>query len=385
MLFDPTSPATKFGYFTAGEHFKSYSQFETQEYAAKTGNKVEWNFNDEFFSTIDWTAEPTESLKELYAERVRQLRNKYDYIVLYFSGGSDSHNILSAFYDNNIYLDEILTYHTYEGEKDKLTKNANMVEITLAAVPEANRYIEKFPTTVHRIVDISTLIQDYWKDNINDLKFNFIYYSNFYVTPHHTVASELPTILPEYQRLIDSGKRVCFIHGNDKPNIRYENKKWFYVFRSNGIDSSYTIRRQIEKAPFDDVLFYWDPDAWKIIVKQAHTVRNYLYKNHHIVKQAFRGEFQNTPMEDISGLNFNNNLIPMDVIKNAVYPYWRNDIIDIGKTPVSLYGIKNQWWTKSNLPGAKEHIAGIKHIAQHIGADITNPQQITYLSKQHYF
>lgn len=383
MLFDSTNPNNKFGYFKAGEHFKTYSQFEAQEYAAKTGEKIEWNFNDEFFSTIDWTVEPTESLKELYAERARQIRNKYDYLVLYFSGGSDSHNILKTFLENNIYIDEILTYHAYEGIKDKFSTTGNMAEITLSAVPEAKKYIEKFPTTIHRIVDISDLIKDYWSDNIRDLKYNFMYYNNFFITPYSIVATNLPTILPEYKRLTDSGKRVCFIHGNDKPYVQVEQGKWVFSFHSDAVDSSYSIRRQFDKAPFDDVLFYWDPAAWKIIVKQAHVLRKHLYKNHEIVKTTMQGKFSKTPDRFMSRIHLFGNEIPIYIIKDAIYPYWSNDIIDVGKEKPTLFGIRNKWWSASELPGTKEHAAGVQHVIQTIGADY--PQQITYFSKKYHF
>ena len=385
MLFDPCSPNNKFGYFTAGEHFRSYSQFETQEYAAKTGDKIEWHFNDEFFSSIDWTIEPTETLTELYADRARQIRNKYDYIVLYFSGGSDSQNILSTFLENNIYLDEILTHHTYQGVGDKLSETGHLIEITLAAVPEAKKYIEKFPTTIHRIVDISEIIKDYWTDNLNDLKYNFMYYGNFYITPHNSVATNLPSILPEYKRLVDSGKQICFIHGNEKPNIMFDQKKWYFSFHSNAVESSFSIRRQIEKSPINDELFYWDPAAWKIIVKQSHVLRKYLYDNHDIIKTAIQGGFKTIPAKYRSRIHFFGNNIPFSVIKKAIYPYWRNDIVDIGKVDPTLFGIKNPWWSKSGLPGTKEHVNGIRYVMQTAGIGIEKPTQITYLSKRYLF
>jgi len=385
MLFDPTSPANKFGYFTAGNNFSSYSQFEAQEYAARTGNKVAWHFNDEFFSTIDWTVEPKESLKELYAERARQIRNDYDYIVLCFSGGSDSHNILSAFSENNIYIDELLTFHYYDGVGDKLSAEANMVEITLAAIPEANKYIEKFPRTFHRIVDISHTIKQYWQDNLADLKYNFMYYNNFYITPSAIVSTNLPTILPEYRKLTESGKRVCFIHATDKPYVQVEQGRWYFSFQSSVIGSSFSIQRQFEKTPVNDVLFYWDPDAWKIVVKQAHALKNYIHTNHSIVKDAITGEFKNYDTKFASTLHFFGNAIPANIVKNVIYPYWRNDIVDIGKETMNLYGVKSRWWSKSNLPGAKEHQAGIQHVAQMIGANMQAPVQTGYPSKRYYF
>lgn len=386
MLFDPTSPANKFGFYKVGDNFCSYSQYEAQEYASNTGKTVEWNFNDEFFSTIDWTVEPTESLKELYAQRARQIRNDYDYIVLSFSGGSDSHNILSTFLENNIYIDEILTYHFLSGVKDKLSPMASMREVTLAAVPEANRYLEKFPTTLHRIIDGGEIVKNYWQDNINDLKFNFMYYNNFYVTPAPLVINNLPTILPEYQRLIDSGKRVCFIHGTDKPHIHIEQGKWSFSFHSDVISASFSIRRQFEKTPVNDVLFYWDPDAWKIIVKQSHVLRNYLYKNHEVIKDAMTGKYQSVNPAYLSRINFLGNKIPVNHLKNAIYPHWRNDIVDTGKdTMTLLHSPKGAWWLNSKLPGVKEYTQGVEYLANQVGLNANRPVQTVFHSKKHYF
>lgn len=396
MLFDPTNPANRFGYFEVGPKFRSYSQFESLEYSRQTGQEIAWNFNDEFFSTIDWTQEPSESLADLYAARARLIRDRYDYLVLYFSGGSDSHNILSTFYENGIYLDEILTFHTLAAEKNKFTPIANMVEITLAAIPEAQKYLEKFPTTKHNLVDISNIIVDHWTQDLKDLKFNFLYYANFYTAAHHSVASMLPSLLPEYQQLVDSGKRVCFIHGNDKPCVHFKAGQWQCEFQSQRIESGgFSIRRQIERSPFHDVFFYWDPEAYKIIVKQCHLIRQHLYRNHFIIRKAMTGGYRHVPMSykdlyhiEIPGAHWQgsgSNNIPTNLIKQVIYPHWRDDIIDIGKAPPDLYGIKNKWWTKSDLPGVKEHVAGCRHLANFIGADSASPQNKIFVSKPYFF
>jgi hypothetical protein len=396
MSFDLANTNDRFGFFQSGQ-FRSYSKFACQEHSIQTGNSVEWNFNDEFFSTIDWTQEPTESIKELYAERVRQLREKYDYLVLYLSGGSDSHNILSTFYENDVYLDEILTYHTLKAEKDKLAHQANMIEITLAAIPQAEEYKKKFPTTTHRLVDISDIIVDNWTKNLDDLKFNFIYYRNYYLGSFQCAAGELPDLLPAYQRLIDSGKRICFIHGTDKPNINFKDKKWAFRFRSDRIDSGgFSIRRQMQSAPVDDVFFYWDPDAWRILVKQCHSIRRYFYDHPHLIRKAWKEGWPEVPdshkaffyleLPQQNWTHLGSNNVPDSIIKHIIYPHWRPDIVNIGKPPTSLYGWKNQWWHRSNhLPGVKEHIAGIKHVAKTIGADLLQPKQIVYFSKPYYF
>ena len=58
---------------------------------------------------IDWTKEPKESLKELCKQHAQYIRDSYDYVILYFSGGSDSTTVLNSFLDNDIKIDEIIT------------------------------------------------------------------------------------------------------------------------------------------------------------------------------------------------------------------------------------------------------------------------------------
>jgi len=64
---------------------------------------------DDAFDSLDWSIEPIETFKELCKQRALQLRNTYDYIILHFSGGSDSTTVLNSFLDNNIPIDEIVT------------------------------------------------------------------------------------------------------------------------------------------------------------------------------------------------------------------------------------------------------------------------------------
>jgi hypothetical protein len=58
----------------------------------------------------DWSKELDCSLQETYRRRAQQIRDMYDYVVLYFSGGSDSITALNAFVNNNIHIDEVVVY-----------------------------------------------------------------------------------------------------------------------------------------------------------------------------------------------------------------------------------------------------------------------------------
>ena len=70
-------------------------------------------YYDKEFASSDWKTEPKKSLKELYKERAEQIRAKYAYLILAFSGGHDSTQVLETFYYNNIHIDEILLVGAY--------------------------------------------------------------------------------------------------------------------------------------------------------------------------------------------------------------------------------------------------------------------------------
>ena len=95
----------KFGFYQVGK-LKFYSKFDAADLAARTNQSISWNFNDEVFGLYDWSTEPVASLPDLYRARAQQLRDQYDYLVLWYSGGADCDNILDTFVDNNIRLDE---------------------------------------------------------------------------------------------------------------------------------------------------------------------------------------------------------------------------------------------------------------------------------------
>ena len=101
---------TKYGYWVVnGLTFDK--KIEALRYASKHNAHVSFYYHDNvweaYLATIDRKSLGKRNLSQLYKDRADQLRDKYDYLVLYYSGGTDSHNILRTFIDNNIKLDEV--------------------------------------------------------------------------------------------------------------------------------------------------------------------------------------------------------------------------------------------------------------------------------------
>lgn len=83
------------------------NKFLALEKASRYNESVTFEYNNEVWENFDRSQLGKIPLDTLYKHRALQLRDRYDYLILYYSGGSDSHNILKTFIDNDIHLDEV--------------------------------------------------------------------------------------------------------------------------------------------------------------------------------------------------------------------------------------------------------------------------------------
>src|SRR6056300_1489846 len=95
---------SKFGYYQVGDNFFTH-KVQAVLHASEVKQPVFWNYHNEIWASVNWQDKFFTSLEEIYKKRAQQLRERYDYLVLSFSGGSDSYTVLSSFLKNNIHLD----------------------------------------------------------------------------------------------------------------------------------------------------------------------------------------------------------------------------------------------------------------------------------------
>jgi hypothetical protein len=266
------SSIDQFGFYTVG-NLKFYSKFDAAEVSARSGQPLHWHFNDDVFSRYDWTKEPIQSLTEIYKQRAQQLREKYDYLVLWYSSGSDSDNILRSFVDNNIQLDEVASYTNLEATGDR--NDWLNGEIYNVAGPRIQKIKETSqPWLKHTIIDLSKIIMDFFNNKVN--KFDWIYNINSYLSPNNIIRTNIVEYHPDWLRLMDQGKRVGFIWGVEKPKIVGINGKFSTMFMDI-IDGAVTPHLQFNPRPglFHE-LFYWAPDCPEMVIKQCHVIKKFL-------------------------------------------------------------------------------------------------------------
>ena len=55
------------------------------------------------YDTYDFTVNPIESLEELCKQKALDIRTNNDKVIIWYSGGCDSHYVLDVFLKNNIH------------------------------------------------------------------------------------------------------------------------------------------------------------------------------------------------------------------------------------------------------------------------------------------
>lgn len=258
------SNSDKFGFYLVNGR-KTYSKLEAFEWAKYDSVKIEWNFNKDAFSLYDWKIEPTYDLNYFYDKRAKELREKYDYIVLWYSGGYDSHNILKTFIDNDLHLDEILTVFP---RKDIM--NEERYEYENYTIKKLEKYKDKLGNTK---ITASEYV-DMFLDMIdNDISCESVLYGiNSKISNFTMIRSKIKKEL--YKKYIESGKKVCFLFGIDKPAVQIKDNHFYANFSDNVIATYMSAQEQIEsKFAISNEFFYWSPDCVSMIIKQAHTLK----------------------------------------------------------------------------------------------------------------
>jgi len=264
---------------------KFAEKFEALKYATDTGQTVEFIFFDTVWNSFSKALLGKRSLNDLYKERAQQLRDEYDYLILYFSGGADSYNVLRSFIDNNIKLDEICTkWPMLAVDKQFYTPNATDTS--------AFNYLSEWDYAVKPVLD--SLKQTHPEIKIEIIDWTKDYNPSVYseelikkVGPWNDV--EMPMMVsysPSENFLLDKGKRVASIYGIDKPMIGYHENKWFMSFADAAVGMGVASNNDAYNVEY----FYWTPNMPEIAFEQAFVVCSYLEKQKNLLKYFYSSE-----------------------------------------------------------------------------------------------
>jgi len=370
----PNSNKDRYGYYTVGD-FKTYSKLEAIEISGKIKQPLHWRFNQAEFEQFDWTQEPSGSLEFWYKQRAQQIREQYDYIVLWYSGGADSHNVLMSFVRNNIFVDEVAQYHNLEGDKGNKFSHLNE-EVFATSAPITQDLIANNPTykhTKHRLVDLSEVQMKLLQQDGN--KWDYFYKVGTHMSPNALTRSYLREVIPEYVSLIEQGKRVCFVFGAEKPLVRKNNNDWYVIFEDM-VDNAVSPRTQMLNRGWEhDELFYWANTMPELAAKQAHVVKRFLSQltpgsidNVHVAScnqpiDQYGRRFVNTYCADVTVNGTRYQLLP-DGLHRLIYPDWNPESIVCPKAMTLAYSPRDTWMfsTNANDIGQRYYHSGLVHV-----------------------
>lgn len=349
LIFGPSNK----GFYQVG-HRRFFRKLEAIEYHLKTNLPLSWNYNESVYDLYDWTVEPAESIDDLYKQHALTLRERYDYLILWYSAGADSDNILNTFINHDICLDEVASYVNYDATGDKLGFLNG--EIYNVAIPWIQQCQQRQPWLKHTMIDLSQATIDYF----SDLGPDWIYNVNSMLTPNTAARQNIKKYVPAWQSLIDSGKKVGFIYGIDKPRVTGINGNFYFRF-TDLFDQPATGEIQAKNAPgiFDEY-FYWNVDTPKMLIKQGHLVKNFM-KTLTQTSPCVQEERKSSPCSlTIDGVV---HWIQKDCIHKIIYPNWRVNPYQV-KTTSSVFSPRDYWFYSlpDSDPAKLAWKTGVDHI-----------------------
>lgn len=358
MFFIDDPEYTKHGYYLVNG-IKTFSKFEAWQLSGNDTDKIEFIFNDDLFSTYDWSKEPEEDIYELYRRRAYQLRKDYDYIVLLYSGGIDSQVMLETFLENNLKIDEICSLSNNDVQ-DKTVKFNQ--EIFNAAIPFVNTLDLKKLGTKFRLVNIGEMVieqmsNEYHLENFKHYSINTPLWRT--AVTNHILKSNIL----DHRKLAEQGKRVCYLWGHEKPCIRIVDQYYCVTIPDgfSGFGAKQYNNRQILKNNFNnfyDEAFYICRESPEISIKQGHMLANLMAsmspdddRLRKIWGIPIFGPFVMYKLVD----RMNSIWLSKPAIDKCLYPRalmdrFGDDKLYRGST---LFSIKDNWFYKSNHENQK--------------------------------
>lgn len=348
----------QFGYYTVGPNFKTYSKLLAIEEMQRTGTHLDWHFNKEIYSKFNWAVEPTDSLDELYRRRAQEIRDKYDYVVVWYSGGADSWCILDTFLKHNIKVDEVAHFVSYDADKNK--HSVLNEEIFCTAIPKTQQLLKQYPDTKQRIVDISQIIADIYLRP--DVKYDYIYNIKGIMSANSLARSYIREYVDDYKKIIDSGKKMCFIWGTEKPRIKQVNGKWHTCFLDVFSETNLRLQSLGDQGYFDE-WFFWAPSTAPIVAKQSHILMKILNTEHSESNWFSTISGAHLPQHKTTGKYLRN-----DIYHTVIYPGWDPNTLVAPKPQNLLLSERDNWfWKQTTSEAVQNASGGVKELVSRVG------------------
>ena len=307
-----------------------FSKLEAVQHSRNTGQALSWTYKKDLFSKFNWAVEPQETLWELYSQRAISLREKYNYLIMAYSGGADSTNVLDAFERNNIMVDEI--YIAYHGDHNNPAdlEFANNLELYHVAIPRARELQKRWPNLKVTVGRMDQAIVETLEGPLCDEMY-YGHNMSWNMIQTTRVATQW-TDKAEWIPHLGGDLSVGVIYGKDKTVVSTQNGRYCVTFIDRQLNSSFDVLPDNVTREF----FYWDNETVPMLIKQGHILKNF-FKSAETNpnwfeenKKWFAGPSRRWLWSELQIAN-RVTRISTRLYNTLIYPYYNPDIFDIGK------------------------------------------------------
>lgn len=241
---------------TGEKFFNRNHIFSTNYFNSVEKNSLIVKYSN-IFDRINWSIEPIESLESLFNQRALQIRSMYPYIILYFSGGSDSTTILQIFLKNGIPIDELVI--------NTISDSTDIRHNGTVAIEYLNSIDYKGKITK---VDIN---HEIFKKFFNK---QLAFYDGYFPGFLHSILRMRVDFFEQFDlhKIIRRPSNVAHLYGEASPIIQVVNSKYYSQLMGIRNMGSTTYHE-------GNVHFFTSEDFPQLHVKQSHIIVNY-FKEH---------------------------------------------------------------------------------------------------------
>jgi len=243
--------------------FKTKLEAMMYEHSSPVPAQGFFHFYEDQFSRLNSAAEPEKTLAVLLKERAQELRDSYQYLRFWLSGGSDSMTALQAFVDNNIYIDEIVI-HLYDNDDINQIDHFGKRALADVAFPYLQTHQDQLKNTKINVYrsDINTL--ERWHldtDRTGEPAHLHGFDSQILQFRLSTTGAMLTYQTPD-------AASWCDIIGGTKPKLMLKNNRW-YLYIIDGALLSIQAAETTED-------FFVSKSVPTLFLKTAHLLKNHL-------------------------------------------------------------------------------------------------------------
>lgn len=286
-------------YLVAGQYYNN--KLSAYRAALPLGWWPHWDFYEDFFAAQDWTKEPAESLIDLYLQRALDIRSRYDRVICWLSGGSDSDNMVRSFLESSLHVDEIwhretTRWHDRQDHGRDMQNHCN--ELRLAFKPRIDEYRQRYPhfRSLINAFDVMEVAIPFWEQGSRD--------------PYDISTYNALLPVKEHKDLCASNGSIkgltCHVYGIDKPIVRLVDGRWKFMFMDHMVNVHNVPSRT---KTYDEEFFYWHPNAFKLMLKQAHLIKSW-FQEHPNLSWVVSED------HDHARDTYN------EIVKTIIYPWW---------------------------------------------------------------